>query len=84
MAGPFKLGPGQTRFNIPTHPTRGSTRVIVTSSSDDRGRISTATSGPSTEFDDIQPRKTDFDRHLGGVLLAVKNEGKLSLTIETP
>jgi hypothetical protein len=84
MAGPFRLDPGQTQFNTPTHPNRSSTRVIVTSPSDDRGRISMTASGSSTKFDDLQPGKADFDRDLGGVLLAVKNEGKVSLTIETP
>jgi hypothetical protein len=83
MAGPYELDPGQTQYGILTHPVWQNTRVIVTNNSNKAGKISMTAGASATEHDDVHPGVTNFDRNFGGVLLAVKNEGDVHLTVST-
>jgi hypothetical protein len=84
MAGPYHLKPGQTQGGIPTWAGTSQTKVLVTNNDKDEvGKISMTAGGSPTEFDDVPHGTHTFSRAFGGVQLAVKNEGKVELTVET-
>jgi hypothetical protein len=83
IAGHYKVDPGQTPYHLPAHPALNNTRVVVTNPNNQMGRISMTAGGSATEFDDLAPGTTNFDRDFAGVELAVKDEEKVTLTVET-
>jgi hypothetical protein len=83
MAGPYNLGPDQSKHGIPTWGGGKLTKVFVTNATSTVGRIRMQCGLSAPEENEIRPGGNEFARDFGGNLLNVTNEGSVALTVTT-